>query len=55
VIARDRANWLGLVSVSGSDPNQFAHNTIVGAHAVPAQRMFATTLRSHGPMSALPR
>jgi len=52
---RNRANCLGLVSVSGSDPNQFAHNAIVGAHAVPALPGFATTLRSHGPMSALPR
>jgi hypothetical protein len=51
LIPRNGANCLGLVSVSGSDPNQFAHTAIVGAHAVPALPGFATTLRTHGPPS----
>jgi hypothetical protein len=42
-------------SVSDGNSKQFAHTAIVGAHAVPALPGLATTLRSYGPMSALPR
>jgi hypothetical protein len=55
LLARDRPNCFGFSSVSDGNSKQFAHNAIVGAHAVPTLPAFATTLRSHGPMSALPR
>jgi hypothetical protein len=51
LLPRDRANCFGFSSVSDGNSKQFAHNAIVGADPAPAQRAFATTLRSHDPPS----
>jgi hypothetical protein len=55
LLTRDRPNCFEFASVSDGNSKQFAHTAIVGARAAPALPGFATTLRSYGPMSALPR
>jgi hypothetical protein len=48
LLACDRPNCFEFSSVSDGNSKQFAHTAIVGAHPVPAQRMFAATLRAAG-------
>jgi hypothetical protein len=48
LFARDRANWLGSLPESGTNPNQFGHATIVRAHVCRQPRLFASTLRAAG-------